>query len=91
MLTSSRVSQIRDGTYDRGSGVVNLALGRLELSGDESSGLSVIAAVGLRGMGSSNSSWESVSERSDLGESIDDHRRMAKFTGEGFIARFKKG
>jgi hypothetical protein len=41
-------------------------------------------------MGSSSSSWESVSERSDLGEPIEDHRRMAKLTGEGFMARLKK-
>ena len=90
-LTLSRVSQIREGTYDRGSGVVNRVLCRPELSGDESSGLSTMTEVVLRGMGSSNSSWESVSEGSDLGESMEDHRRMAKLTGEGFIARFKKG
>jgi len=45
-LLSSRVSQIREDTYDRGSGVVNRALGRLELPGDESNGLSTMAEVG---------------------------------------------
>lgn len=89
VLLSSPVSQIRDGTYDRGSGVVNRALDRLELSGDESSVMSTMEAD-FRGIGSSSSSWESVSERSDLGESMEDHRRMAKLTGEGFIARFRK-
>ena len=89
-LTSSPVSQIREGTYDRGSGVVNRALGRRALSGDECNVISTIAEVDVRGMGSSSSSWESVSERSDLGEPITDHRRMAKLTGEGFMARLRK-
>lgn len=85
-LTSLPASQIREGTYDRGSGVVNRALGRLEPSGDECSVISTMVEVDVRGMGSSSSSWESVSERSDLGEPMEDHRRMAKLTGEGFMA-----
>jgi len=90
VLLSSPVSQIREGTYDRGSGVVNRAVGRLALSGDECSVISTMVEVDVRGVGSSSSSWESVSERSDLGEPIDDHRRMAKLTGEGFMVRLKK-
>ena len=55
-LTSSPVSQIREGTYDRGSGVVNRAPRRLALPGDEYKAISTTAELDFRGKGSSTSS-----------------------------------